>query len=108
MTFHEMKDILDEKNIPLENLIYRLLYSYSLIYIRYGNKIPAQSHLSYFTHDATRGCLFDMNGVKRDVIYSTNKPQLCSSCIHNMTAEKVPVNKIIIVQNELLRINKSV
>ncbi len=106
MTFYEMADLLTSDNIPLENLVYRLLYSYSLIYLRHGNKIPPQEEITNFTHDETRGCLFDMNGIKSDIIYSTDKPQLCGSCLHNLAKEKVPTNKLSIIQRELNKIKK--
>jgi hypothetical protein len=39
-TFFELADILRPNNIPIENLALRLLYSYSLIYKRFGT-IPS-------------------------------------------------------------------
>lgn len=63
-TFHEIKDILDHYNIPLENVVYRLLYAYTLVFKRSGLKIPLDEEVTNFTHDETRGCLFDMNGNK--------------------------------------------
>jgi hypothetical protein len=36
-SFHEIKEILRLSNIPLDNVIYRLLYSYTLLYKRSGN-----------------------------------------------------------------------
>jgi len=107
MTFYEMADILNLSNIPIENLVYRLLYSYSLIYIRHGNRIPPKDEVTSFTHDETRGCLFDMNGIKSDIIYSTNKPQICNSCIQSLTNKRVPINQINKIQSELLCINKT-
>ena len=67
-SFHEIKEILRLSNIPLENIIYRLLYAYTLTYKRSGNCIPEAAVITNFTHDETRGCLFDMNGLKTDVI----------------------------------------
>jgi hypothetical protein len=106
MTFYEMADILNISNIPIENLVYRLLYSYTLIYKRHGNRIPSRDEVTTFTHDETRGCLFDMNGIKSDVVYSTNKPIICNSCVQRLTTERVPLNTITKIQEELKAIKK--
>ena len=76
MTYNSMTEILKLDNIPLENLMLRVLYSISFVYKRYGNRIPSMTEQTNFTHDETRGCIFDMNGNKTDVIYSLNKPQI--------------------------------
>jgi hypothetical protein len=106
-TFYEIGDFLKVSNIPFENLIFRLLYSYVLIYKRHGNKIPKLKEKTNFTHDETRGCLFDMNGIKSDVIYSTNKPQLCDECITRLKKEGVEESELNEIQSELKKIDKN-
>ena len=107
MTFYEMVDILEQKHIPLENLVLRLVYSYYLIYKRHGNRIPLQTKDTDFTHDETRGCLFDMNGIKSDVIHSTNEPIVCDSCVDKLKKERVAENHITTLQNEIKKIRKT-
>lgn len=110
MTYNTMIEILKDDNIPFENLLLRVLYSVSFVYKRYGNRIPLSTEGASFTHDETRGCIFDMNGIKTDIIYSLNKPQLCHSCVEILTSnnqtrlEKDLVDK---VQSELKKIKKS-
>ncbi len=111
MTFNEMVSILSSDNIPQVNLILKVLYAISFVYRRYGNRIPQMHEDTNFSHDETRGCIFDMNGIKTDIVYSLNKPQLCNSCIHALTNNEIPKNridKILIekVQKELRKINK--
>lgn len=109
LTYHEMVDILTIYNIPLENLILRVLYSISILYKRYGNRIPTRHEPTNFAHDETKGCLYDMCGIKTDIIYSLNKPQLCEDCIYEITHNKNPrIDKNIIdkVQIELKKIHK--
>jgi len=105
-TFHEIKDILIFSNIPLENVIYRLLYAYTLLYKRSGNRIPMTGEHTNFAHDETRGCLFDMNGIKTDIIYSLHKPSICSQCVENLKREKVSNEVISKVQKEIKKIKK--
>jgi hypothetical protein len=106
LTYFEMKGILESDNIPLENLILRAMYSASLVFKRYGNRIPLMSeHLNY-THDETRGCLFDMNGIKTEIVHSTNKPRICDSCVQALTTARVEKNLIDKIQTELKKIKK--
>lgn len=105
-TFHEIKDILDHFNIPLENVIYRLLYAYTLVFKRSAQKIPLDDATTNFTHDETRGCLFDMNGIKTDIVQSLHEPIICSDCVERSRKEKVTNETIAKVQKEISRIKK--
>ncbi len=105
-SFHEIKEILRYSNIPLENVIYRLLYAYTLLYKRSDSRIPANSERTNFTHDETRGCLFDMNGIKTDVVYSCHNPIICSSCVEQLRREKVSDEAIVKCQSEIQKIQK--
>lgn len=106
VTFNEITEILESGNIPLENFIFKVIYSASLVYKRYGNRIPEMFEMTNFTHDETRGCLFDMNGIKTDIIYSTNQPEICPSCILDLANSKVPKNLIDKIQKEIKGIQK--
>lgn len=105
-TFHETKDILTYSNIPLENVIYRLLYAYTLLYKRSGNRIPMTGEHTNFAHDETRGCLFDMNGIKTDIVYSLHKPIICSHCVEKLKQERISNEVILKIQKEITRIKK--
>lgn len=109
MTYGNMTEILKFDNIPFENLLLRVLYSVSFVYKRYGNRIPEMSEFTNFTHDETRGCIFDMNGIKTDVVHSLSKPHLCSPCVTVLTTNpkyKIEIEIIHAVQKELKRIKK--
>lgn len=106
LSLHEIKDILIFSNIPLENVIYRLFYAYTLLYKRSGNRIPPNREHTNHTHDETRGCLFDMNGIKTDLVYSCHKPVICSSCVEKLRQEKVSTNTIEKCQSEINKIQK--
>lgn len=106
ITFCEMAKLLKNENIPIENLILRLFYSYSLAYLSHNENLPTSNEFGSFTHDETRGCLFDMNGLKEEVIYSTNKPIICNSCVEKLKTYKVPENVIQQSQKEIKKIDK--
>jgi hypothetical protein len=105
-TFSQIKDFLAWENIPLENAILRVLYAYTLLYRRSGNKIPDFSEARIFTHDETRGCLFDMNGIKSDLVESCNKPVVCGECEERLRNERVSTQMIKTVQKEIRKIRK--
>jgi len=105
-TFHEIKECLRASNIPLENAVYRVLYAYAFLYKRSGNRIPNASEFTNFTHDDTRGCLFDMNGLKVDIIYSCHNPIICPDCVERLRKEKVSNEAISDSQKEIKKIRK--
>lgn len=105
-TFHQIREILEHYNIPLENVIYRLLYAYTLLYKRAGDKIPDFAWAPGFTHDETRGCLFDMNGIKTDIVASCDKPIICDECEERLKREKVSNLLIQAAQNEIRGIRR--
>jgi hypothetical protein len=105
-TFHEIREILRFSNIPLENVVLRLLYSYSLQFKRSDGVLPTSNEYTNYTHDETRGCLFDMNGLKEDVIYSCHQPILCSDCVGRLRRETVSDELIEKVRREIKKIRK--
>jgi hypothetical protein len=105
-TFHQIREILEHYNIPLENTIFRLLYAYTLLYKRAGDKIPDFGEAPGFTHDETRGCLFDMNGIKTDLVASCDKPIICDECQERLKREKVSNLLIEAAQNEIRGIRR--
>jgi hypothetical protein len=105
LTFHEIKEFLDYHNIPLENAVLRVLYAASIVYNRF-NKIPSTNENHSYTHDETRGCLFDMTGIKEEVIYSCHKPILCNNCQSEIRKDKVSNETIATAIKELRRIKK--
>ena len=105
-TFHEIKEILNFSNIPLENVIYRLLNAYTFAYKRSGNKIPEFKEMTDFTHDETRGCLFDMNGLKADLVASCHKPIICGECKERLRRDRVSDNEIKSAEKDISEIKK--
>lgn len=105
-TFSQIKDYLAWENIPQENAILRVLYAYTLLYRRAGNRIPGFGEAPSFTHDETRGCLFDMNGIKSDLVESCSMPIVCGECEERLRNERVSNQMIKTVQKEIRRIQK--
>jgi hypothetical protein len=104
-TFHEIREILDSSHIPLENVIYRLLYAYALPHRAQRGGTNANT-IREFSHDETRRCLFDMNGIKSDIVYSCSRPIICPECAEKLKRERVSENIIRTVRRELRAIRK--
>jgi len=105
VTFDEMQEVMSYSNIPLHNFILRVMYSYTLTYRRYGDMIPDYS-VGRFVHDETRGCLFDMNGIKTDAVHSCDRPKLCASCIERMRIQGISNTVLEQTDKDLLKIRK--
>lgn len=106
-SYHEINEILASSNIPLENAIYRLLYAYSLVYRSHGNRIPSADEQTNFTHDETKGCLFDMNAIKSNIAHSCHRPIICSECVAKLSQNKVSNDAIHCAQEEIQKIQKT-
>jgi len=105
-TFYETREILEQYNIPIENVIYRMLYAYTLLYKRAGDKIPTFGETPNFTHDETRGCLFDMNGIKTDLAAPCSTAIICDQCQERLRQERVSNDLIEATKLEIKRIRK--
>jgi hypothetical protein len=105
LSYFEIDRILKQEYIPVENFLLRSIYIYVLVYLRYHKEIPIQDGCTAF-HDDTRGCIFDMNGNKEDVIYSLDKPRICGECIEKTKKDGVTDDYINRIEKEIQRIKK--
>ena len=109
ITFADISDYLRYENLKFENYILRNIYRYSLVYLMYDKRIPLMSEDTNFTHDDTRGCIFDFNGNKSELIYSLDKPVICNDCkskLNGQVKEKVPTQIITTAEKEIKKIKK--
>lgn len=100
LTFHEIKEILDSQNIPLENIVYRIMYVYALAHLA---NISIDAGIA---HDEARGCIFDFNGIKSDIVASCHRPILCPQCAEMLRSNNISENLIASVQEEVKNIRK--
>jgi hypothetical protein len=105
-TFYDIDQILRFHRIPLKNVALRVLYAASLIYRRYGNRIPPATEPTSYAHDETRGCLFDINSSKIDIVRSCHEPILCEYCISQLKSAQVSNEVLRAVQSEIKKIRK--
>jgi len=103
ISIYGLESILSEKKISIENFIIKNVYE---IFIFNQLKILNDEDENEFLHSDTRGCLFDMNGDKRDIVYNTEKPIICDECKGKINNKLIPKNFLEDIQGELLKIDK--
>lgn len=96
--------VLGYNNISIENFILRNIYEI----ITYKDSLNdlSSDRINDILHQDTRGCLFDMNGDKHDVIYNTEKPIVCDACKSFFKTTSLPEKYISDLEKELKKINK--
>jgi hypothetical protein len=104
LSFHEMADIIRYSGFSLEQYILRNAYELAVIFVANGKLIP--SDYVTWAHDEVRGCLFDMNANKLDIVFSMDRPSLCSACRTRVSSKQVPAGLIPALERELPRIRK--
>jgi len=107
LTFFEIAEILRHHNIPQVNAIYRMLYSFTLIYRRRQESIPPTHTLYHYAHHEARGCIFDMNGIKSEIIHSCHEPKLCNECQTDSIRDRVSNEFLKTFQTEIKTIRKT-
>jgi hypothetical protein len=100
----DLEQILQRKDILLENFIIKNIYEIFSFYKMFGSTLSGNAY--EFVHEDTRGCLFDLNGDKNDIIYNTEKPIICNECLSKINKKAMPDNFIPIIKSELQNINK--
>ena len=105
LSFFEIADVLRSQNIPLDNAVLRAMYGLAVIYARKG-QVPPNSELFSLAHHETKGCIFDMAGIKTDIIFSSNRPILCEACRVAAGEDQVTKEFLTTVGVELERIGK--
>lgn len=105
-TFFGLTDTIERHNIPLENHVLRSLYNYTLVYLRCGRTLPGINEKFNFSHDETRGCLYDLRAMETGLPAALNQPKLCKECVKRLQEEHVPDEAIAIAQRELKQVRK--
>lgn len=104
ISLYGIKEILTPANIELENFIIRCIYEAICFYRAWGNLVSDEVY--QFVHPDTRGCLFDLNGDRVDIIYNTEKPIICDKCKGRLREKALSEGFLERFCNELKRIDK--
>jgi len=92
-------------NITTENFLKRTIYMVYTLYLETQGQFTIDAY--QIPHIETRGCLFDLNGALMDVIYNTEQPIICDSCVARLSGKNLPQDYIKNLKRELFKIRKS-
>jgi hypothetical protein len=104
LSLYQMAEIVRYSGFSLEQYVLRNAYELAVLFIGNGKLIP--SNYETWAHDEVRGCVFDMNSNKSDIIFSMDAPALCAACRTRLSSKQVPADLIPALERELARIRK--
>jgi hypothetical protein len=104
ISLFEMADILKGNHFKPETFVLRNIYVLIALYFGNNRTIP----ISFLTwaHDDVRGCLFDMNANKQDIVFSMHRPTLCHDCRNRMLNAQIDPGVLPALDQELRRLTK--
>jgi hypothetical protein len=103
-TFFQAADILESANVSLNNYVLLTIYISCTAFLRVKNN--ENTVIENLFHDETRGCLFDMTGIKKDIIVSATEPHICYECEGQMRKQLIDKDYLATLEKELRRIKK--
>jgi hypothetical protein len=104
ISLYGINDILAKDNISIENFVLKQIYEiYTMKCI--CDDIESMDALSII-HKDTRGCIFDLNGDKQDIVFNTESPIVCDSCRAEINKRQNDYNILNKIEKELKRIRK--
>lgn len=106
LSLYEVTEALRSHNIPLHNIVLRMIYSFVLIYTR-KQSLPSMKLLPSFAHHETKGCIFDMTGIKTDIVFSCDRPVFCTECRVSAKGDSVPKEWLDKYEKEIRGIRKA-
>ncbi|EKO3559036.1 hypothetical protein P0F15_003328 [Vibrio metschnikovii] len=96
--------LLINNGISLENFIIKNIYEVVALSFTLDSLCSDEAY--DVVHIDTRGCLFDMNGDKIDIIYNTEMPSLCNECKSFINGKNIPEGFVSGLEKELKKIRK--
>lgn len=104
ISIYEMAGIIAASGNTLENFILRNIYEMAVIFAANQKLFPDDAHT--WAHDDIRGCLFDMNADKFDIVCSMHRPILCRHCETRVATKQIAPDFLATLSRELKRIEK--
>ena len=104
ISLYGIADILKTDNISIEHFVIKQIYE--LCAIKHFFKDLSTDDVYKIVHLDTRGCLFDMNGERSDIVYNTEQPIICDECKGKIRKKQVQQEIIEQFEKELKKIKK--
>lgn len=104
ISLYGIPEILGLEHISVENFIIKQMYE--ICAIKCLVKDISSDDVYQFVHLDTRGCLFDLNGERTDILHNTETPIICESCKDTFKRKQTNTQIIATFEKELKRIKK--
>jgi len=104
ISYYELVEVIQRHGNTVENFILRNIYELVSIYFERGNSLDCAE--KSFVHDDTRGCLYDLNGSKENIIYSIDSPIICDQCTSRLKSKSLPHEFIDTLKKEIKNLRK--
>lgn len=104
ISLYGIAEILKADNISIEHFIIKQLYE--ICAVKHLVKDISSDDVYNFIHLDTRGCIFDMNGERSDILYNTEQPIICEECKGKFKSRQIQSKTITLFEKELKRIKK--
>lgn len=106
LSLYEMNEILDREHYSVETFILRCIYALVLTYIECGRTLDMAKALRLH-HDEPRGCLYDFNQDKTQIVRSLHLPKLCAHCVARLGNSQIDRSFVPTLERELKRIRRA-
>lgn len=104
VSLYGISEILKADNISIEHFILKQLYE--ICAIKHLINDLSSDDVYQLVHSDTRGCLFDLNGERTDILYNTEEPIICEECKGKFKSKQTPSEIIKTLECELRKIKK--
>lgn len=103
ISFYQTDEIFMNANLDLMNFVLLTIYQAVTIFNCYDGISDKNGR---FYHDESRGCIFDMCGIKSNIVLSATNPQVCFECEAKMRKNTLDDKYIETLKSELKVIKK--
>jgi hypothetical protein len=104
ISYYELIEVIQRHGNTVENFILRNIYELVSIYFERNSSLDCANRS--FVHDDTRGCLYDLNGSKENIIYSIDSPIVCDQCTSRLKSKSLPHEFIDTLKKEIRKLRK--
>ena len=104
LSLYEVSGILAAANLQPEMFIIRNIYEMVAVWQEFGGKVGPDAYTVH--HEDTRGCLYDFNADKEEIVRSTERVSLCPSCKSRLLSKSVPLGFVDDLEKEIKRVKK--
>lgn len=100
-SFYQVEHIFSQNNVNLFNYVLCIVLN-KLVQIATLHEVNEK----YYLHNDTRNCLFDMCGIKNDIVLKYGKPHICADCISKIESHLIEKEFIPLLQQEFKSFKK--